>query len=38
MDHKVVFENSSSAAEYYFLFEGHKLFEYQTETYLLSES
>ena len=43
MDHKLVLENSSSApaclhtAEYHYLLEGHKEFEYQTETDLLSE-
>ena len=37
MDHKLVIENSSSvAAEYLYLFKGHKVFEYQTVADLLN--
>ena len=41
MVHELVFENSSSAAaytaEYHYLFEDRKVFEYQTETDLLNK-
>ena len=43
MDLKLVLENSSSAAvytlptaKYHYVFEGHKIFEYQTETDILN--
>ena len=41
MDHELLLENYSSAAvntdEYHYIFEGRKVFEYQTETDLLTQ-